>query len=342
MNIVVIGTNHKFSPLEFRERISFTRRGLKQALLLLKENPVLEGMVILSTCNRVELYASVKGDQGIEELENFLTGFHELGKERILPYLYMYEGEEAIWHLFSVACGLDSLMLGETQILGQLKSGFSQALSAGCVDEYLGTVFGAAITFAKRIHQATEISEGKVSIASVAIDFIKEKLGSLSERNVLIIGAGKVTELVLKYLKEEKPRVVFISNRTFKKAQELALSIGQKAARFDKLPRLLRQADVVITATASPHFIIRKETLQGLALRKLLIIDLAVPRDVEPRVRQLSNVELFNLEDLRFVVQRNLEKKNLEAEKIKKLINQEAALLWRRLTVLEPELALLP
>jgi len=341
--LILIGTNHKFSPLELRERISFSKKSVRQALLLLKDNPVLKGGVILSTCNRVELYATTEDlAAGITELENFLCQFHEINQETLLPYLYIYKDKEAIGHLFSVACGLDSLILGETQILGQLKSAFIEANSIGFVDGYLETIFNAAITFAKRIHQTTGICEGKVSIGSLTIDFIKEKLGSLSGKDILIIGVGKVSELVLKYLRDEKPKVIFIANRTFEKAKELASRIGASAVRFDKLPQLVKRADIVISATLSPHFIIKKETLNGLISRKLLIIDLAVPRDVDPRVRQIENVELFDLEGLSSIVQKNLEKKRIEAEKIKKLIEQEVDLLWKRLTVLEREEVLLP
>lgn len=343
MNLVLVGTNHKFSPMSLREKLSFSKRRLEQALSLLKERPVFKGTVILSTCNRVELYAGAEEPvAGITELQDFLCRFHEIKKETILPYLYFYNDKEAIGHLFSVACGLDSLILGETQILGQLKSAFIEARNAGFTDKYLDTAFNAAIAYAKRIHQVTGISEDRVSIGSVAIDFIKEKFGSLSGKNILIIGAGKVTELVLKYLQDEKPRVIFISNRTFEKAKELASRIGQSAVRFDKLPQLLKQADVIISATTSPHFIIKKETLEGAISRKLLIMDLAMPRDVDPKVREIENVGLFNLEDLSSIVQKNLEKKRLEAEKIEKLINQEVALLWQKLTALEPEPALLP
>ncbi|MFH0732594.1 MAG: glutamyl-tRNA reductase [Candidatus Omnitrophota bacterium] len=343
MNIVVTGTNHKFSPIELRERLSFSSRRLGQTLFLLKERPVFKGAVILSTCNRVELYASAEDPAaGITELQNFLCRFNEIAKERVLPYLYTYEGKEAIGHLFSVACGLDSLILGETQISGQLKAAFLEARNAGFTDKHLDAAFNAAITYAKMIHRETAISEGKASIGSLTIDFIKEKFNGLAGKNILIIGAGKVTELVLRYLKAEKSRVIFISNRTFERAKELASSIGQSAVRLEKLPELLKQADVIISATTSPHFIIKKETLGSAIPRRLLIVDLAVPRDVDPKVREMKNVEIFNLEDLSFIVQKNLQKKRLEAERIEKLISQEAALLWQKLTVLEPEPALLP
>jgi glutamyl-tRNA reductase len=343
MSIIVVGTNHKFSPMKLREKLSFPKKRLRQALSLLKEDSVFKGTVILSTCNRVELYASTEeATKGITELQNFLCRFHELGKEAVLPYLYIYEDKDAVRHLFSVGCGLDSLILGETQILGQLRSTFMEAREAGFTDNHLNAVFSAAIAFAKKIQWETTISNGKVSIGSIAVDFIKTRLGGLSGKNVVIIGAGKVTELALKCLQDEKPRIVFIANRTFEKAKELAWAIGQSAAHFDRLPQLLKQADVVISATASPHFIIKKEALMGSIPRRLLIIDLAMPRDVEPEVQEVPGVELFNLEDLASIAQENLEKKHLEAERIEELINQEADLLWQTLTVSEPEPALSP
>jgi glutamyl-tRNA reductase len=343
MSIVVIGTNHKFSPIEIREKLSFYKKSLAQALSLLKERPLLKGAVILSTCNRVELYASAEDSvSGIKELQDFLCQFHEIRKGSALPYLYIYEDKEAVRHLFSVACGLDSIIVGEAQISGQIKSAFLASRNADFTDKYLDIAFSAAITFAKRIHRETSISEGRVSIGSVAIDFIKERLGSLSGKNILIIGAGKVTELVLKYLKEENPNVIFISNRTFDKAKELAFKIGQTAVRLERLPQFLDQADVIISATKSPHFIIKKETLEGAVSRKLVIVDLAVPRDIDPEAGQLKNIELFNLEDLAAVLKKNLDKKRLEAEKITALIDKEAHSLWQRLTALEPEPALLP
>jgi glutamyl-tRNA reductase len=340
MSIVIIGTNHNFSHIELRERLSFLHRARRDALLLLKESPILEGVVILSTCNRVELYASVRNlDAGIDQLGNFLSRFHGIDKEKISPHLYIYQDKEAIRHLFMVTCGLDSLILGETQILGQVKSAFQESKEVCFTGGYLDFVFESAITFAREIHRTTAISKGRLSIGSVAIDFIKSKLGgTLLKRNVLIIGAGKITELVLRYLEDEKPGIIFISNRHFEKAKELALHTGQKAVRFDKLGELLEQADVVISATASPHFIIKRGTLENnLPPRRLIIIDLAVPRDVDPGVKEIEGVELFNLEDISSIVQNNLAMKRREAEKIEKIINQEVEILWPRIQSCEGE-----
>lgn len=349
MTLILVGTNHKYSPIELRERISFSKKRINDALNFLKQNRVLKGAVILSTCNRLEIYAStIYPDQAEEEIISFLSRYQEIGKDRISPYLYIYKGKEAARHLFQVTSGLDSQILGEAQILGQVKSLYEEACRAGFTDKILTRIFNSAISFARKIHRSTKVREGKVSIGSVAIDFIKRKVGTLANKNILIIGVGKVTELVLKYLKKEEPNVIFVSNRTFEKAQELAGQIGARAVRFDQLKDYLPQADVVITATASPHFVLKKETVRQtidykpLTINhKLLILDLALPRDVEPQVRKIEGVELFCLEDLDAVIKENLERKKREAEKVKKIIDIEVEKLWNDVTKLEPEPALL-
>ncbi|MBM3709433.1 MAG: glutamyl-tRNA reductase [Actinobacteria bacterium] len=340
--LYLIGTNFRYCPIEVRGRLSFSKNRLKEALTNLVSYKGIGAGVILSTCNRVELYVSIKDLKISKEgLINFLSRFHRINKEIFYSYLYFYQGKEVIKHLFSVACGLDSLILGETQILGQVRSAIQESSEINCTDRYLKLVFDAAVTFARKVHQTTEISKGRVSIGSVTIDFIKERTGTLSGKKILIIGVGKVTELVLKYLQEEGPQVIFISNRNFEKAKQLASQIKQEAVRFDELKKLLRYADIVISATASPHFIIKKETLEGKIPYKLLIIDLAIPKDVDPGVQEIEGIELFNLEDVSRISQKNLEKKINEAEKIRLLINQEVENLWQKLIKLEPEPVLL-
>ncbi len=342
MNFIVVGTSHKYSPIEVRERLSLRKNRIKDALFFLKESRILEGAVILSTCNRVEIYASAReSEEGIKEIEDFISRYYEINKNKFYSYLYRYEGRKALQHLFSVTSGLDSLILGETQILGQVKLAMSLSEKAGFMDEFLFEIFYSAVSFARRVHQSTVLSRGKVSVGSVAIDFIKEKIGSLAGKNLLIIGVGKVTELVLKYLRKEKPNVIFISNRTFDKARHLANKINAKVVRFDDIKQNLAKADVVISATASPHFVIKKETLSEIPNRKVLIIDLALPRDVDPIVGEMENVDLFCLEDLDTVIERNKKKRALEAIKLKKIIDREAENQWQRFTGLEQEAVLL-
>lgn len=343
MSLIAVGTNHKICPIELREGLSFSKKRIKDVLLFLKERKVLKGAVILSTCNRVEIYVSTEDPKrGAGEIKDFISLYHEIDKQRFSPYLYIYEDKEALRHLISVACGLDSLILGETQILNQVKSYFLEAQNADFTDRFLNKVFSISISLAKEIHNKTLISEGNVSAGTLAIDFIKEKLGLLSDRSILIIGVGKVTELVLKYLKEERPKVVFLSNRTFEKAEELAAQIQAEAVRFDNLKQFIKEVDVVITATRSPHFIIKKDTLEGNINRKLLIIDLAVPRDVDPKVKEINGVELFCLEDLDSIIQKNVKKRRIEAEKAEAIIDIEVERQWSKFIELEREEALLP
>lgn len=335
VNLIVIGTNHKYSPIELREKISFSKHRLKDALSLLRETNTLKGAVILSTCNRVEIYASTDNiDISRREIENFISFYHEVNRSRFSPYLYIYEDKQALEHLFSVTSGLDSLILGETQILGQVKAAFFEADSIGFVDKFLRDIFISSITFAKKIHSHTKISEGKSSIGSVAIDFLKERFDSLCGKKILIIGVGKVTELVLQYLKKENSRVIFISNRTFDKASRLANQIGAKAVKFDELEQFLKQADIVITATASPHFIIKKETLEQNVNHEIIIVDLALPRDVDPQVKEIKNVELFCLEDFDSVIKKNIQKKTQQAKIANELVQKETERLWTRLIAL--------
>lgn len=346
MSFIVVGTNHRHSPIELREKITFSRKRLQDALGFLKETGILKGAIILSTCNRVEIYASTDTPEiGIEEVRNFLSRFYEIDRRKLYPYLYIYRGMDAVRHLFRVSSGLDSLILGELQISGQVKSSFYESERGGFAGYPLKKIFDSAISVTKNIHASTRISEGKVSVGSVAVDFIKEKTGTLSGKNILIIGVGKVTGLVLKYLEKQGQNVVFISNRTFEKARSLANQIGARAVKFDNLKEYLAKADIVITATKSPYFVIKKETfsyhLSAISQKRLLIVDLALPRDVDPSVREIDRVELFDLEDLGAVIQRNKDRKKLEAEKATEIIDIEAERLWQGLLELEQEKVLL-
>jgi glutamyl-tRNA reductase len=337
MDFLVIGTNHKYSSTEFRERLSFSKRKREQALFFLREGDVLSGVVILSTCNRTEVYASTEDARGgIRRIMNLMSRYHGGKKGPLFSRFYAYEGRDAVRHLCNVCAGLDSMIIGETQILRQVSDSFSAAEDAGAIDPYLKYIFRTALSVAKEVHVKTAVSEGKVSIGSVAVDFVKQKAGTVAGKNVLIIGVGKVAELVLKYLKEEKASVFFISNRTYDKAKILADSIGGEVVRFGDLKNAIRRADIVISATASPHFVLKKNMLEDIG-GPLLIVDLAVPRDVDPAVRGFENVELYDLEDLNGVIQNNMERKGEEAKRAKKIVDIEVEKLWKDSLKLGPE-----
>lgn len=340
--LILVGTNHKYSQIELRERLSFSKKRLKEAIVFLKERSFLKGAIILSTCNRIEIYASADNQgTGIEEVRDFIARYYEIDKKSFSPYFYTFTDEEAFRHLLSVASGLDSLILGETQILGQVKFAYDEAEKVGFVDGFLQSLFVDVVSTARRAHREANISEEKVSVGSIAIDFIKDKIGKLSDKNVLIIGTGKVTDLTAQHLKKEATNVVFVANRTFEKASNLAGKIGGKVVKFDELKEYLKRADVVMSATASPHFILKKEDFKDIN-RKLIVLDLALPRDVEPGAKAIKNVNLFTLEDLKAVVADNIEKNTEEIERAGNILDKEAKRLWKELTELEPEPVLLP
>lgn len=343
MSLIMVGTNHNHSPVEFRERVYFSKKSLQDSLDFLKERSILKGAVILSTCNRVEIYASSDDEElAIEEIKNFLARQHEININKFSSYLYIYKDIDAARHLFSVTCGMDSMIPGETQILEQVKASLAESDSKGFLDSFLKAIFHSAISFVDKAHAKSIIFKDNISIGTIAVEFIKDRISSLAGKNILIIGAGRVIELVARHLEKETPEVIFISTRTFEKAKDLSMQIKAKAVRFDELKKFLNTADVIITATRSPHFIIDKKMLEYMINHKILIIDLAMPRDVDPEVKHIKGVELFYLEDLKGVIEKKLAGKACEIEKLKKIIQIEAEKSWKELTELELEPALLP
>lgn len=337
MGFIVVGTNHKYSSVPLREKLFIHRKKLKDAVCFLKVRGVLNGAVIVSTCNRLEIYASAgRLVSPIREIEDFISIYHKIDRCDFSDNLYRYEEETALRHLFSVTCGLDSLIVGETQILGQVKFSFLESLEAGFNDDIINKAFRSALSVGGKIHSQTKISEGKVSAGSVAVDFVKKKLTSLKDKTILIIGVGKITELVLKYLKKEATDVIFISNRDFNRACELAGRIDAKAVRFSELKRLLKKADVLISATGSPHFIITKEILNS-GIGKILLIDLALPRDIDPSVKEIRGVELFCLDDIVKVIEENKKRKISRINMAEKIVDTESEKIWKKITALEQE-----
>ncbi|MCM8778912.1 MAG: glutamyl-tRNA reductase [Candidatus Omnitrophica bacterium] len=337
MSLFILGISHKTSPLAVREKYSFPKKKISETLIKFSQNRILNGIVILSTCNRTEIYVTT---DFIDEARVFLL--NELGiKNNELGYFYFFLERDVVGHLFRVASGLDSQIIGETQILGQVKSAWQQARILEVIDRLLDTVFERAIETCLKVRRGTEISKGKISIGSVVMELIKTKFNFLSDKRILIIGVGKISELVLRYLKKERTDTVFVANRTYEKALRLAEHIDGEAVRFDRLREKLRDADVIISATASPHLIIKREDLVDIK-KPILIIDLAVPRDVSPEVRNIEGIELFDLEDLNFLIEKNLEKRKREIPKAEEIVEKETEKLWEEITALEREEVRLP
>lgn len=343
MSLVIVGTNHKYSPIRIRERLWFSKKSLKDALRKLGELEGINAVVILSTCNRVELYADVKDlDLGIRTLEEFLSRCHFQALPKIRPYLYTYIGKEAILHLFNVAAGIDSQILGESQILEQVRCALEEAKEAGVSNAFLSRIFTKAIESAMKVKSKTGISEGNISVASIVIDLIREKFASLKNKKILIIGVGKISQLVVRELKNEETKVVFIANRTYERARELAGYIDAEVLKFEQLRQRLSEADIIISATSSPHLVLKKEDLID-TKKPLLIIDLAVPRDVAEEVKFIKGVKLYSLDELSFVIEKSLENRRKEIPKVEEIIKKELEdLCLSEPLELEPERACLP
>lgn len=328
MNLIVVGTNHKYSPIEIRERLVFSKTGLKEALSVLLGYSGIKGAVILSTCNRLELYAGVLNiEEAVKSLKGFLIDYHHQNFDELAPYLYTYIGKEAALHLFNVACGIDSQIIGETQILEQIRFAHDEAKIIEATDRLLSTVFNQAIKLGERVREETQIAKGDVSLGALSIGLIKERLGSIKDKKVLIIGVGKISEAVIKSLKEEEVRAIFIANRNIQRADELAKLINAEVVRFDSLKEKLTEAEVIISATSSPHLLLRKEDI--LETKPLLIIDLGVPRNVDPAIKYLKQVSLFCLDDLDFKRNDILNRRKQEIPRIQMIIGEEIEKLCR-------------
>ncbi len=331
MSLVLVGINHKTAPLKIREEFSFTKKRLKITLVELKEMSLILGEVILSTCNRMEIYAHLteskeKMPKSKEQITRFLLSRHRLTEDEFNRYFYILEDIDALRHIFRVASGLDSQVLGETQILGQVKSAWTIAKDMGTTDILLDELFKKAIDVGRVARIDTKISQGNISIGSAAIKMCEEQLGKLQDKLILIIGAGKIGALVSKYLQEKKIKGIFVSNRTYERASKLASNCGGEAIDFSRLKEKLKKAAIVISSTASPHFVLRKETLaetMQARVNPLFIIDLALPRDVDPEARNIPGIYLYDLDDLKSVVEDNFARRKKEARLVEGIIQRE-------------------
>jgi glutamyl-tRNA reductase len=343
MNIVLLGLNHKTAPIELRERLAVAPHELEEATRSLASSPgILEGM-ILSTCNRVEVLASTEPDA--PHLTSFLGEYFGIEPAELAPHLYEYRQENAVRHLFRVACSLDSMVIGEPQILGQVKSSYLTARSAGAIHGHLDKVLQRAFVVAKRVRTETQIGSSSVSIASVAVELARKIFGSLQEKKVLLVGAGKMSELAARHLVNQGASHVLVANRTHERAAQMAERFGGRTVHFDELYAHADQADIVITSTGAPRPIFRREHaqhfLQQRRGRPMFFIDIAVPRDVDPAVNKLDGIFLYDIDDLQSVAGSHLKERSKEAELAEAMILAEVDKYQRRLHSLNvgPEIA---
>ncbi|HIE53224.1 MAG TPA: glutamyl-tRNA reductase [Armatimonadetes bacterium] len=335
MHILTIGLNHQTAPVELRERLAFPDASLGQALQGLVEETCLLEAAILSTCNRAEIYGvAAEPEPAQQDTVRFLSEFHGLLAEDFVPYLYRLGDAEAVQHLFRVACGLDSMVLGESQILGQVKQALLQASQHGTARLLLQELFRRALHLGKRARTETDIGKGALSVSWAAVELARSIFGSLHGRSVLLLGAGKMGELTAQCLLDSGVKAVFVANRTPSRALRLAERFGGEPVAFDRFGEKLVEVDMVISSTAAPHFLLHQAQLRPLMQRRrgrpLFLIDIAVPRDVDPAVGQLDNVFLFDIDDLEAVVAQNRREREKEALRVQALIEEEgrAFLRW--------------
>jgi glutamyl-tRNA reductase len=336
MNIVLLGLNHKTAPIELRERLAIGPQQLEAATRSLVQSPgILEGM-ILSTCNRVELLTSQEPDA--PHLLEFLGSYFDIEPKLLSPHIYEYRQQEAVRHLFRVACSLDSMVIGEPQILGQVKSSYLAARSAGAIRGHLDRVLQRAFVVAKRVRSETQIGSSSVSIASVAVELARKIFGSLEDKKVLLIGAGKMSEQAARHLMDQGAGAVLVANRTYERAEQLAQRFGGRAIRFDDLYANADQADIIITSTGSARPVFRREHaqhfLQQRRGRPMFFIDIAVPRDVDPEVNKLDGIFLYDIDDLQSVAGSHLKERSKAAELAEAMILAEVDKYERRLHAL--------
>ncbi|MEX2461246.1 MAG: glutamyl-tRNA reductase [Paenibacillaceae bacterium] len=328
MHILVVGLNYRTAPVEIREQFTLAAEQLPEALKELKETKSIMECVVVSTCNRTEIYAVI---DRIHMCNHYILGFIEkwfgVSRGQFSHHLYMYEHQQAIEHLFKVTCSLDSMVIGETQILGQVRDAFLLAQEVKTTGTLFNMLFKQAITLAKRAHSETAIGENPVSISYAAVELGKRIFGSFANKTVMIIGAGKMSELTAKHLHANGAEQILVTNRTHERARELAKKFQGKAVLFEKLHEELEYVDIVISSTGSSEMVLTKEQVQKALLKRkarpLFMIDIAVPRDLDPGIGDLANVFLNDIDDLEAIVESNLSERSQEVVKIEAMICEE-------------------
>jgi glutamyl-tRNA reductase len=340
MAIVVCGLSHKTVPLPVLEQVAFTPDSLPKALARLADHePIHEG-VILSTCNRTEIYASVhRFHPAIEAIRRFLSDTSGVGQDKISSGMYTYYDDDAARHLYNVASGIDSMVVGEPQILGQVREAFRVAADEGTVRRMLHQLFQRALSVGKRVRTDTAIARHVVSLPQAGARVASDLVGGLEGKRVVVIGAGRMSELAARAVLEGGCTDIVVANRSVDKAEALGTELGGSGVGLDALRDVLLGADVLISATSSEGHVVERDTLEEAArVRRLVVVDLALPRDVDPAARDLDNVELRDIEDLRSVVDSNAERRKAELPKVQEIVDAavEDFSAWERSLALGP------
>ncbi|OGP83509.1 MAG: glutamyl-tRNA reductase [Deltaproteobacteria bacterium RBG_16_58_17] len=330
MRLVLIGMNHKTAPLEIRERLQLSCGDDARSLTELMRLPEIREALCLATCNRVEVLARVaEGEQAVEGLREFIYRQGNLEREELGRCLYVYRDREAVRHLFRVASSLDSMVMGEPQILGQLKEAYHQAVDNRATTVLLNRLLHHAFRVAKRVRTETGIAGNAVSVSYAAVELAKKIFGNLKGKKILIIGAGEMSELAVRHLIRQGAGHILIANRTYERAKELAETLQGAPLAFDRIPEALPEIDIVIASTGAPGYIVSAEMVASALRRRrnrlLFLIDIAVPRDIDPAAGDIENVYLYNIDHLQDVVDSNKEGRRVEAMKAEGIIAEEIA-----------------
>lgn len=328
MPVVVIGLSHRTSPVAVREKFAFTEPEIPAAIAEMRQRGLADEAVILSTCNRVELYVAtpLEPECAFAELQNFLVTHHAY-PDPVHDHLYKFAEPDSLTHLFKVASGLDSMVLGETEILGQLKQAYDLALKHKCTGGRLNKAFQRAFNVSKQIRTETNIQRGSISVASVSVELAEKIFDSLKEHQVLVIGAGDTSEKTARALLSRGAKGIVVTNRTVEKAEAIAQELGGRAIGFDQWEQEFANIDIAISSTSAPGYVITRPKLEPLMKlrrnRPLLLIDIAVPRDIDPEVNQMDNVYVYNVDDLQTIADDYLKQRREEVAECEAIIREK-------------------
>ena len=342
MHLELVGLNHRTAPVEVRERLAFQSASLADALARLTAQPPVREAVILSTCNRVEIYAAGSPERlSADPIVDFLVHFHRLDRDTLRPHLYFHADRAVVRHLFGVAASIDSLVVGEPEILGQVKAAYLAAAEHQATGKLLNALFQAAIKAGKDVRSRTAIGSRRVSVSSVAVELAHKIFGRLDDRTVLVLGGGDMAEQALRRLLESGAATALVANRTLARAQALARRHGAQAIPVDRVRSRLPDADVVLCSTAAPHYVLTRDhlrdALRGRRNAPLFVIDVAVPRNVDPAAAELDNVFLYDIDDLESVVSRNRAEREAAVTEAYALIERHAAAFVAQLGIFKVE-----
>ncbi len=341
MNVIVVGLSHKTASVELRELLMVPDSRVGEAINRLMAHPDIHEGVFLQTCNRVEVYAVTdRADAGFAAVQEFLVDTHlSLSAEQLLPHLYWHAGDRAITHLFRVASSLDSLVVGEPQILGQVKECFRDASTHNASGVILNKVFQKAISVAKRVRTETRIAENAVSVSYAAVELAKKVFGNLSERTVMLVGAGEMAKLAAQHLVDHGVRQVLLTTRDSLRARDMVTRFHGTSVPFEAFRTNLHKADIVLCSTGAPHYVIGPEDVERAVRerwnRPIFLIDVAVPRNIDPGVRQVDNAFLFDIDDLEAHVAQNREDRRMEAECAEHIVTDEVGVVLRWMQALK-------